>query len=278
MVFKSEPGAANEKQMAFYSAILFMSIASIFLIMCFFLHVFVVRKSIFYIYYLDWDVADQNRPLLDGFLAGEIPADFNLIKSPIMSKRSIALRPKKESLSNFMKMAQRNFSSTEGLLYALLYCFMITFIVFPGVAFDTTLSFFAGIPNSYGWFIVFINTIYSIFDTVGRKMGASPFFQLSNVTIKVLSLTRTLFIATFFLIAFAVWYFAKDWFIITNMVMFALSHGYVSTLCAVKAPGTVTEEHRGQVGGFIGITLTLGIFIGSTIALGLTPLVNMAAK
>lgn len=57
IVFKSEPGADNERQMAFYSAILFMSTASFFLILCFLLHMFVVRKSKFYIYYLDWDVA-----------------------------------------------------------------------------------------------------------------------------------------------------------------------------------------------------------------------------
>lgn len=191
-------------------------------------------------------------------------------------KRSIAHRPQKESWSNFIEMSKRNFSSTEGLLYALLYCFMLTFIVFPGVAFHTTLPYFSSLPNSYGWFIVFINTVYSVFDTVGRKMGASQMFQASNGTIKFLSGFRTIFIITFFAIAFGLSFCAKGWFIITNMVLFAFTNGYVSTLCSVKAPGTVSEEKRGQVGGFIGITLTLGIFLGSAIALGLTPIVNKA--
>lgn len=275
VVFKSSPGADNEKQMALYSAIFFMSSASFFLILCFLLHVFVVRKSKFYIYYLDWDVAAQNKPLIDT-LAGEVPEDFDLIRSPIFTKRSIAIRPKKESLSNFMKMAKRNFGITEGLLYALFYCFMLTFIVFPGVAFDTNLSFMEGLPNSKGWFIVFINTVYSIFDTVGRKIGASPTFQLSYAAIKATSFARTIFIASFFLIAFAVSFCGRDWFILTNMICFAFSMGYVSTLCAVKAPGTVAEEQRGQVGGFIAITLTGGIFTGSLIALGLAPVVNLA--
>lgn len=100
-------------------------------------------------------------------------------------------------------------------------------------------------------------------------------FQASNKAINFMSGFRTIFIGTFFAIAFAVWYCAKDWFIITNMVLFSFSNGYVSTLCSVKAPGTVSEEKRGQVGGFIGITLTLGIFLGSLCALALTPLVNL---
>jgi hypothetical protein len=74
-------------------------------------------------------------------LAGESPSDFNLIRSPIFTKRSIATRPKKESWSNFLIACKRNFSITEGLLYALFYCFTVTFIVFPGVAFATNLSF-----------------------------------------------------------------------------------------------------------------------------------------
>jgi hypothetical protein len=122
--------------MAYYSAITFMCSAAVILVSCFILHVFVVRKSKFYIYYLDWDVADQNQPLIDT-AAGESPSDFNLIRSPNFMKKSIAHRPQKESWKNFAEMAKRNFSITEGLLYALLYCFMLTFIVFPGVAFDT---------------------------------------------------------------------------------------------------------------------------------------------
>lgn len=66
----------------------------------------------------------------------------------------------------------RNFGITEGLLYSLLYVFIVTFVVFPGVAFHTNLKFFTGIPNSVGWFTVFINTVFSVFDTVGRKVGA----------------------------------------------------------------------------------------------------------
>ena len=41
-----------------------------------------------------------------------------------------------------MKLAQENFSVTNGLLYALLYVYVLTFSLYPGVALDTSLSFF----------------------------------------------------------------------------------------------------------------------------------------
>jgi hypothetical protein len=46
----------------------------------------------------------------------------------------------------------------------------------------------------------------------------------------------------------------------------------------MKAPGTVKEEERGLVGGFIGITITLGIFLGSLIAFGLAPLLRLTSN
>ena len=60
------------------------------------------------------------------------------------------------------------------------------------------------------------------------------------------------------------------------MIIFAFTNGYCCTLCAVKAPQTVEDEAKGQVGGFIGITIVSGIIIGSIIALATTPLINRA--
>jgi H+/gluconate symporter-like permease len=51
------------------------------------------------------------------------------------------------------------------------------------------------------------------------------------------------------------------------MSILSFTNGYVSTLCAVKAPGTVPLEQRGQVGAFIGTTITLGILFGSIVAI-----------
>ena len=57
---------------------------------------------------------------------------------------------------------------------------------------------------------------------------------------------------------------------IGNSVLFSVSNGFLSTLCAVKAPGTVPDEQKGQVGGFVGITISTGIMLGSLLAFGMT--------
>ena len=59
------------------------------------------------------------------------------------------------------------------------------------------------------------------------------------------------------------------------MVFFSFSNGYISTLCAVKAPGQVPTEKMGQVGAFVGTTLTTGILLGSLVALAMTPILKM---
>jgi len=86
--------------------------------------------------------------------------------------------------------------------------------------------------------------------------------------IKILSTLRTIFLVTFLLVAFDVapTLFSSDWFIILNLILFSISNGYVSTLCAVKAPMMVEGEAKGQVGGFVGITISTGIVIGSLLA------------
>ena len=65
-----------------------------------------------------------------------------------------------------------------------------------------------------------------------------------------------------------------------NFAIFAFTNGYTSTLCAVKAPATVEGEQKGQVGAFIGVTISLGILSGSVLALGMGQIIEMtpAAK
>ena len=139
-----------------------------------------------------------------------------------------------------MTSAKENFLKTEGLLFALLYVFVLTFIVFPAVSFDTTLNFMTT-PDSdnSAWVYLTLNFVFSVFDTVGRKMGGIKTLDLSNGGIKIVTLSRTIFIATSYLIAFKLWGLNTDWFVLVNMALFSWSNGYAGTLCAVKAPGTV---------------------------------------
>jgi hypothetical protein len=87
------------------------------------------------------------------------------------------------------------------------------------------------------------------------------------------------FIATTFLIDYEVgpdWLVGTggDWWKITNMALFAFSNGYCSTQCAIKAPSRAPEDSKEIVGIFIGTSITLGIVIGSLVALATKDLVH----
>ena len=141
-----------------------------------------------------------------------------------------------------------NFNSTDGLLWALVYVFVLTFICYPGLATDDTIKFMENMKNYESWHPLFIQANFNLLDTIGRYMGGVSCLILSNPTIKISSGLRTLFIVTFCLIAFDVnpaSVFSGDWFIILNLALFSVTNGYVSTLCAVKAPQTVEGEAKG---------------------------------
>ena len=57
------------------------------------------------------------------------------------------------------------------------------------------------------------------------------------------------------------------------MMVFAFSNGYVSTLCAVRAPSAAPDDLKESVGMFVSIFLTSGIFVGSILAIGLGEIV-----
>ena len=169
----------------------------------------------------------------------------------------------------FWTQTKRNFSDTNGLLWALLFIFLTTFIVFPAVLEATTFKFLHGVNQEFSWFVLICSTIFNIGDTIGRKMGGVPAFFLSDAMTIILSLARVIFVVTFMMTTWQVkpdWLWDSDWFKIINQLLFSFSNGYLSTLCAIKAPGAVEGERKGQVGAFIGITISTGIMLGSLVA------------
>lgn len=93
---------------------------------------------------------------------------------------------------------------TDGLLWALVYVFVLTFICYPGLSIDSTLSFMDKLPNYISWHILIVQTFFNLFDTIGRYAGGVPCLILSNTSIKVLSAVRTIFLVLFMLISFDV--------------------------------------------------------------------------
>jgi predicted MFS family arabinose efflux permease len=113
--------------------------------------------------------------------------------------------------------------------------------------------------------------IFNILDTVGRFLGGA--YMLKDSLTIVLAYSRSIFIVTFLLIAFNIapsWLFGKeaDWFKIINMALFSFSNGYLSTMLAIRAPSRAHDDSKEQVGLFVGISITIGILIGSIIAIG----------
>ena len=138
--------------------------------------------------------------------------------------------------------------ATQGLLVAITYVFMLTFICFPGLSDDSSFDFLSHVHNEANWYNLICLFIFNIFDLVGRYIGGMPCADVSRKTVLWLSALRTLFIATFLLIAFEVspgWLFRADWFKVFNYALFSLSNGYTGTLCAVKAPQTVEGDQKG---------------------------------
>mmetsp|Transcript_17769 Transcript_17769/g.30087 ORF Transcript_17769/g.30087 Transcript_17769/m.30087 type:complete len:115 (+) Transcript_17769:1179-1523(+) len=107
-------------------------------------------------------------------------------------------------------------------------------------------------------------------DTIGRFMGGSLNEKISAKAAITMGILRLVFIPTTILIAFKSnpeWLFDGDWFKIVNMIIFALSNGFISTLCAIKAPSFAKEDQREQIGIFISLFIGLGIVSGSIITL-----------
>lgn len=109
---------------------------------CAILQIF-LAKNAFAIYYIDWNynpnIRSKNVLELD-----ENNADYNVSQRPV-KLISIATEPKPETLATYLPSAVRNFKSTEGLLYAICWVFILTFIVFPGVSNHSYYKFLEGI-------------------------------------------------------------------------------------------------------------------------------------
>ena len=123
--------------------------------------------------------------------------------------------------------------------------------------------------------------MFNVFDTVGRYMGGLEFFDIQIRKINICSYLRTIFILTFLLTDFMaapLWLWDSDTFKILNIVAFAFTNGYISTLCAVKAPQTVEIQRRNQVGAYIGTCIQLGVLLGCIFQLGMGPVHALTPK
>ena len=185
------------------------------------------------------------------------------------------------SCSSFLKMARRNFLRTQGLLPALFFTFGLTLTFFPGMVQDTNLRFMEGWKDEESLFILTTLTLYNIWDTVGRSAASWKCSQISTRWVLIGSYLRIIFVPIFFLIAFEVgpsWLFNSDWFKIVNLSIFALTNGWLSSLCAIMAPDAVKQSERGDIGALISPVLLAGITLGCCFAIPLKFVIDASPK
>lgn len=83
-----------------------------------------------------------------------------------------------------------------------MFVYIITFTVFPGVAFATYISSMQGMSNYMSWYILLMATTFNVFDLLGRYVGGIPKLQISPRAIVGNSVARLVFVATFLLVLF----------------------------------------------------------------------------
>ena len=124
------------------------------------------------------------------------------------------------------------------MLFHIGFSMFVTFIVFPGVTDDVFIPWLTNLA----WLDLFMVTTFNIFDTVGRFIGGVPSLMLKKESplIHALGFGRLIFVAIAILIQVGL--ITQTSVIIINMVLFALTNGYIQTLACVYAANMVPEE------------------------------------
>ena len=131
------------------------------------------------------------------------------------------------TFGEFWTQFKLNLSTSWKILFSLCYVFIATFIVFPGVFFDSNWSI---VPKS-SWYTIISILTFNILDTTGRKLGGM--YMISPGKVIAGSLLRTIFVIIEILIVVdkdnSGLFFEADWFKIVNLALFSISNGYIST-------------------------------------------------
>lgn len=186
----------------------------------------------------------------------------------------------KSPLRLFMKKMCLAYAESWHYLVTLKVVFIITFSIFPSVMVTAPLDFIDLVPDPtlrVSWTVLIFIFTYNIMDTSGRWFAGQSFGTLNSKAVLLLSYIRVAFIASSFLINYKTapsWLFQADWFKLLNMALFAFTNGYCGTQCAAKATSQASDNLKDVVGSFVSVSMTLGIVIGSLVALATGPLLN----
>ena len=123
------------------------------------------------------------------------------------------------------------------MLLSLVSVFMSTFVIFPAVFVNGHYSF----TDSLSKQLLFVLILFNVVDTIGRYLGGK--IHLPEKIIATFAIVRFLFIPSSLIINL---YDESlpDWIKLTNLILFAVSNGYTSTQCCIKAPSFARDEYK----------------------------------
>ena len=130
-------------------------------------------------------------------------------------------------------------------MVAIWFVFFVTFVIFPGAFFLSHLDFMHKLgKQEFTYYSLIMILAFNVCDTIGRKLGGSV--TSSAQLAMLLSLLRFVFIFTTCFIAKKELdtksILETDTFKVINVVLFALTNGYVSTCLAILAPTFVEQK------------------------------------
>ena len=148
-----------------------------------------------------------------------------------------------------------------GINLMIIYCFVITFTLFPGASIKPNLF-----NLSMGWKINTIIFIFNLFDTIGRK--SLSYINPSKCILYSFSFLRTILLFTFPLVCYCENHKILDNNIISillifNVILLSISNGFLSSLCFALGPEQVEGEMKGKTGSNVSLCLSFGIFLGT---------------
>ena len=256
----------------FYGCLIYFSIAAVILVVCAFAFIYVENTELAK-FYTEKAKNQQPNPtnnertqLLDAMNSSDSHSVKEINQSMLTSRTADTSMISKNSAkpSSFFEVYRKIMS----MALQVFFCFLITFVVFPGTSLSTQFDFLGTSAKAQSWFLVLIITVFNIFDTIGRFLGG-PYQFFTPRTLFILTVSRLIFIPLLVLIQLSATphgIFKSDWFRIVNMALFAFTNGYNSTLAMIFGPSLVGNADKEVAGIIMSFHLIGGIFAGSLIA------------
>ncbi|KAK9464649.1 nucleoside transporter-domain-containing protein [Lipomyces arxii] len=166
------------------------------------------------------------------------------------------------------------FKKLHFLSISVFYTFGLT-LMFPVFASNVlSVNYTEGVSSPSSWarpavFIPFAFLIWNVGDLVGRLICGYPQFVMKNPkSIVLFSASRTIFLPAFFLcnINGSGAAFSSDFFYMLLQLLFGISNGYNSSCSMMGAESFVEEDEKEAAGGFMGLSLNLGLAAGSILS------------